>query len=223
MLMTASRRTVVIRTALMTPLCLIGTFFVGALLGDLLFAGLPGHLRDEARVALAALPVLICVSSGGALWGRALARIVHVGDVKRMMWAGALGYAPTLLVVALTLTVLEKLIVEQGRGPDLPLHVVFTLLFTPAVFLIATIGALALGLALRRGGPALPLALASGLAAGLTFLVVDFLMDSFGYRVGAPGAVQRATMITVLLTGDVAASLAAGTVIGWFLSRRQDT
>ena len=222
MLMTASRRGVVIRTALMTPLCLIGTFFVGALLGDLLFAGLPGNWPDEGRVALAALPVLICVGMGGALWGRALARVAHVDDAKRMMWAGALGYAPTLVVVALTLTVLEKLIVEQGRGPDLPLHVVFTLLFTPAVFLIAAMGTLAVGLALKQRGFTLRLALSSGLVAGMTFLVVDLLMDSFGYRVGAPGAVQRATMLTVLLIGDVTASLAAGTVIGWFLSGRRE-
>jgi hypothetical protein len=74
MLMTVNRRAIVIRTALMTPLCLIGTFFVGALFGDLLFFGLPGHMQDEAKVMFAVLPALVCVVAGGALWeGRLLA------------------------------------------------------------------------------------------------------------------------------------------------------
>src|SRR5512147_1823749 len=126
MLTAESRRSIVIRSALLTPLCLIGTFFVGALFGSLVFSGLPGHLEAEAKTALAALPALACVVAGGAWWGRTLARTLHLGDVKRMTWAGALGYGPTLILVAIVLPVLENLIVEQQRWPGLPIHVVFT-------------------------------------------------------------------------------------------------
>jgi hypothetical protein len=222
MVMTDSRRSAVIRSALVTPLCLIVTFFIGALLGDLIFFGLPGHIQDEPKAALAALPALACTIAGGALWGRAIAGIVHMGAARRMMWAGALGYAPTLLLVGITLTVLEKLIVEQRRGPDIPIHVVFTLLFTAAALVVAAVGALALGVALRRSNLMLRLAIGSGLAAGITFLVVDLMLDGVGYRVGAPGAAERATMITVVLTGNVAASLAAGDVIGLLLTGRRE-
>lgn len=222
MRMTESRRAPVIQSAIITPLCLIGSFFVGALLGDLVFFGLPGHMQDAAKVSLAALPTLLCVIAGGALWGRAMSRVAQARDVKRMMWAGALGYGPTVVLVGIGLTVLENLIVEQRRGPDLPIHDVFTLLFVPAAFVVGTLGALALGIGLKRTGLSARLALGSGLAAAITFFVIDRLLDALGWRVGAPGAAERATMLTVMLTGNVAASVAAGAVIGLLLSGGQD-
>jgi hypothetical protein len=215
----AMRTSDVVRSALITPLYLIGSFFIGALLGSLTFSGLPGHIEDATKIAMAAVPALACVVVGGALWGRAIARLTHAANVSRLTWAGALGYGPTLIGVVLLLTVLENLIVEQRRGPELPIHVVFTLLFVPAVFIVALVGALALGLALKHTSLLPALALGSGLAAGITFLIVDLVMDGIGYRVGAPGAAERATMITVLLTGSIAASLAAGALIGFLLSR----
>jgi hypothetical protein len=218
MLLTNNRRTSVIRCALLTPLCLIGAFFVGALLGNLVFIGLPGHFQDADKAVLAALPALVCVIAGGALWGRAIARVARVDAVRRMMWAGALGYGPTVILVGLALTALENLIVEQQRWPDLPLHVVFTLLFTPAALVVAAIAALAVGVALQRKDLAIRLAIGSGLVAGVTFLAVDLLMDALGYRVGAPGAAERATMVTVMLTSNIAASLAGGGFIGLLLS-----
>ncbi len=217
-----SRRAVVIQSAAVTPLYLIGSFFVGALFGDFVFFGLPGHFNDAAKVSLAALPTLLCVIGGGALWGRAMARVAQARDAKRMMWAGALGYGPTVVLAGIGLTVLENLIVEQRRGPALPIHVVFTLLFVPAAFVVATVGALALGIGLKRRGLSVRLALGSGLAAGITFFVIDRLLDALGWRVGAPGAAERATMLTVMLTGNVAASVAAGALIGLLLNSGQE-
>ena len=45
MLVSESRQLVVIYSALITPLCLIGAFFISALLGELLFHGLRGYLQ----------------------------------------------------------------------------------------------------------------------------------------------------------------------------------
>lgn len=222
MQMPASRPGLVARSAAIAPLYLIGSFFVGAMLGSLIFEGLPGHTEQAGRIAAAAVPALACVIAGGALWGRAMGRLAQTDRVAALTWAGAIGYGPTVILVGLALTVLEQLIVEQHRGPDLPIHVVFTLLFVPAVTVVAAAGGLALGLALKQRRLLLPLGLGSGLAAGITFLVVDLLMDSVGYRVGAPGAAERATMLTVLLTGSMMASLAAGAVLGFVLSRTRE-
>lgn len=216
-----NRRAVVVRAAAITPVFLIGSFFVGALFGDLIFFGLAGHMQDVTKIALAVVPALMCVIAGGALWGRSMGQLAHAPNVRRVMWAGALGYAPTVILVGLALTALENLIVEQHRGPQLPIHVVFTMLFVPAVFVVATTGALAVGIALKPRFSIITLALGSGLAAGIAFFIVDMLMDAVGYRVGAPGAAERATMLTVLFTGNVVASLAAGAVIGFVLSRGQ--
>ncbi len=222
MLITKSRRAMVMRSAIITPLYLIGSFFIGALLGGLVFNGLPGHFQDATKVSLAAFPALFCVIAGGALWGRAMARLVQNGSAKRPMWAGALGYGPAVVLAAIALTVLENLIVEQQRGPQLPIHVVFTFLFVPAVFLVATIGAFVQSVALGRKSAAARIALGSGLAAGAVFLLVDLVMDAVGYRVGAPGAAERATMVTVLLTGSIAASFAAGAMMGLILTGRKE-
>jgi hypothetical protein len=215
----AGRRALVLRSAAITPLYLIGSFFVGAMLGSAVASGLPGHLDDSTRSLLAAIPALASVIAGGALWGRAMGRLAHAGSLKRFVWAGALGYGPTVILVALGLTVMENVLVEQRRLPDLPIHVVFTLLFVPAAFIVAAAGALAIGVALKRTSLIPTLALGSGLAAALVFLIVDLAMDAVGYRVGAPRAAERLTMLTVMLTGNLAASLAAGAFIGFTIGR----
>ncbi|RPI87709.1 MAG: hypothetical protein EHM41_04010 [Chloroflexi bacterium] len=46
-------------------------------------------------------------------------------------------------------------------------------------------------------------------------------MQAMGWVVGAPGAVERATMITVMFSGDLAAALAGGAVIGALLGKQQ--
>src|SRR5438477_464070 len=62
-------------------------------------------------------------------------------------------------------------------------------------------------------------ALAGVLAGGAAFLAVDLLMDALGWRVGAPGAAEHFTMLTVMFSGDFVAALAAGAVIGLLLDQ----
>ncbi|CAG0946582.1 hypothetical protein ANRL1_03113 [Anaerolineae bacterium] len=214
------RRTVLL-SALATTGSLIGGLFVAFLLGSLVHGGLPGHMEENAKTGVSALVALVFVIAAGALWGRAITRITRAGDQKRMMWAGALGFGPTVIAVGIVLTMLEVAIVERGGGPALPIHTVFTLLFTPAAFVIATMGGLAIGIAMKDAQLMVRLALSSGLAAGVTFLVVDLLMDAVGYRVGAPGAAERFTMLTVMFLGNLAASLTGGAAIGYMLAKNQ--
>jgi hypothetical protein len=155
---------------------------------------------------------------GGMFWGWAMARLVAPDQSRRMPWAGGLGFGPTFIIVALVLTTLEVILVQRG-GTSLPIHIVFTLLFVPASAFIAAADGYALGIALKDWQLAGKLALGAGLTSALAFLVVILLMDTVGYRVGAPGAVERATMVTVLFVGIVASALAGGAVIGWLFYR----
>ncbi|MFQ5890957.1 MAG: hypothetical protein ACE5JR_13075 [Gemmatimonadota bacterium] len=105
-------------------------------------------------------------------------------------------------------------------GSALPIHVVFTILFVPAAFFVAGVTALAVGVALKDWARAGRLAVCTGLAAAAAFLAVDVLMDLAGWRVGAPGAASRATMLTVTLAGSLAGALAGGGVLGALLGTR---
>ena len=205
-------------SALGTPLALIGGVFAGAALASVVQGGLPGHISESDKAAIAAVPAVIGFFAGGALWGAVMARITSVRARKRMVWAGALSMGPTILAVGIGLAVLEGIFVERAEGPLLPIHVIFTMLFVPATALTAGVGGLALGIAQRDTSLAARLALFSALAGGLAFLVVALTMDALGYRVGAPGAAERFTMVTVALLGILSAAIAGGAIIGSLLS-----
>lgn len=133
-----------------------------------------------------------------------------------MAWAGALGFTPSTVVLALLLLLLEISGLEQI---NLPIHHLFTLLFVPTAFFVAAIGSLAIGLGLNNVRLGWRMALWAGLTAALTFLAVNLIMDALGWRVGGPGAEERMTMLTVMFSGDVAAALTAGAVVGWMVTR----
>jgi len=211
----------ILLSALVTPFTLVGGMLLGGVLGSLVNNSLPGHLNDTTRTLIALGAALIGVVVGGALWGMTVQRLTGAGEMRRMAWAGALGFGLAALLSALALTAAEVVIVTQRRGPDLPLHQLFTLLFVPSATLTAAGGALALGLAQRDVKWAGRLAVLSGLAGGLAFLVVNLGMDAAGWRVGAPGAEQRATMITVMLLGSSAAAIAGGAVVGGLSLKRR--
>lgn len=208
---------ILVRSALLTAGYLVGGMVAGVLLGRALDAlPVPVPLRRTLATAVA----LTAVIFAGAGWGRAVGRLAGSPEEKRLARAGALSFGPTVVFTGWALAVLEGAIVQRGWGPQLPIHIVFTLLFVPAAFLVAAVGGLGLGLALRSRRLAGKVALGAGCAAAAAFLLVDLLMDSIGWRVGAPGAAQRATMLTVTTLGSLAAALAAGAVIGTVVSRQ---
>jgi len=211
-------RSVPFRSALLTALYLLGSQLLG-LLGGFALNGLPMHIPEATKNVLSALPVLALMFAGGAFWGRALARLTGLGETRRMAWAGALTFAPGVILAGFVLNMLEVALVERGGGPDLPVHVLFTMLFVPAAFIVAGLGSLSLGIAQRDWVLAIRLGLLAGFSAAFAFLVIDLLMDSLGWRVGAPGAAQRATMLTVMMLGNLGAALAGGAVVGSILER----
>jgi len=61
----------------------------------------------------------------------------------------------------------------------------------------------------------------AALAAVIAFLAVDVLMYALGWRVGAPNAAKRATMLVVTMLSASAAAIAAGAAIGAMLESRE--
>ncbi len=190
----------------------------GVAVGFLLH-GLPFHAAEQTKVALASIPALTGTVSGGALWGYLLARIHRIQETKRMSVAGALSFGPSVVAAGLLLSTLERALVEVGRLPGVPIHVVFTLLFVPSTFLIAAAGGPAIAHGSRNQLQWLRFTLAAGVAAALAFLAINLAMDSIGWRVGAPRAAEQATKLTVMFLGTSAAALSAGAVLGSLLAK----
>lgn len=211
---------VIVRAALNTALHLSG----GMLLSFVAAFGisqLPMHMPQSTSIALSFFVFGLLTSLAGAFWGRSMAKLLASQKVRAISLAGALYFGPALILTALTLGKLEVVLVEQGRGPDFPIHVVFTMLFVPAAFFMAGTGGLALCLAHKDGRTAWQIGLSCGAAGALGFLLVNLVMDSLGWRVGAPGAAARATMLVVMMTGSIGASLGGGGMLGFLLTKRQ--
>jgi len=208
----------VVNSALATALALFGGMFLGVAIGSLLH-GLPFHAAEQTKVALASIPALVGTIGGGALWGYLLARIHRIQDTKRMSVAGGISFGPAVVASGLLLSTLERALVEQGRLPGMPIHVVFTLLFVPSTFLVAAVGGFAMALGSRNQPQWFRFTLTTGVPAALAFLVVNLAMDSVGWRVGGPRAAERATMLTVMFLGASAAALSAGAVLGSLLAK----
>jgi hypothetical protein len=212
----------VVRGALTTVLTLFGGVLLGLLAGNLVFSLLTGS-EDFAHppplnIALAIVPALAGFAGGAAAWGVFMGRLAGSAETRRLALAGALGFGPITIVLAAGLGTLEPIIVA-GVGGALPIHRLFTLLFGPAAFLIAGLSAWALGLGLRRPRLGLSLLWQVGLSAALAFLVTNLALEAAGWVVGAPGAAERATMLTVLAAGVLASALAGGAVLGLALRR----
>ncbi|MGH2607332.1 MAG: hypothetical protein ACRDG5_12140 [Anaerolineales bacterium] len=208
---------VLIQSALATSGSLMGGMLLGFIAGSAVH-GIPFHMPEQTRVVVASLPALAGVLGGGALWGMLLARIFASPAPRRMAAAGALFFGPTVLVTAILLSALEVAVVEGDGGPSLPVHIIFTLLFVPATFVVTSIASAAMLVAAGRGRMALRSALSCGLAGAGAFLGANLILDLLGWRVGAPGAAEKATMLTVLSLGSLAASFAGGGVLGVFLT-----
>jgi hypothetical protein len=127
-----------------------------------------------------------------------------------------LGFVPITFVLNIVLAAVEPVAVRAS----LPVHRLFTVLFVPSAFLIAGTSSLALGWALRWGRAAPALALRVGLTAALAFLAVNLGMEALGWQIGAPGAEERGTMLTVLIAGNLGTALAGGAMLGMTLTQQ---
>jgi len=207
--------------ALLTAGYLFGGIVVGVALGAVVGSPAPGAFHT-ARNVVAGVIAVTCMSIAGVAWSRRLAFMVAATDLRRAAWAGALGFGPTALIAGLVLTVLEQRIVERGGGGSLPIHIVYGMLFVPATFFVASASAWIVGVGLRRTiAEQRSLAMRAGLAAAAAYFGVYLLMELAGWKVGAPNAGKRATMLVVTGLGSLAAALGGGAAIGAVLARRE--
>lgn len=210
-----------LRGALLTVVTLFGGLLIGLVAGDITFRLIPGSSINNVKLghaAIAAVPALAGFLAGGAAWGVQMGQLTRASETRRMALAGMLGFGPISMILALGLGVAEPMIVGS-MGKNIPIHRIFTLLFVPSAFLIAGSSALAIGKGLSDNQLAWSLFFQVGLTAAATFLAVNLIMESLGWVVGAPGAAERATMVTVLALGNVSAALAGGAMMGWKLTR----
>lgn len=192
------------------------------LLLGLIQAGLPGHMArrlEDAGPYAAVAALLLCCTLGGALWAWLLARIAGVAANRRLAWAAGITYAVAVVAAIFLLNAAEVYFVEGAGRWSAPVYVVFLVSFTLAAAAVAALVGLALGLALGDRRLARNLALLGGGAAGATFCIATLVQDLLGRRVGGPNAVATFTMITVMLLGNLLASITASGVMGVTLQR----
>jgi hypothetical protein len=187
-------------------------------IGDVV-AGLLRAVLGSVAIVVAAVVALVILVFGAATWGSVISRITSAGDEGRMARAGAVGVAPVVVMVTLALTFFEGLFVQERQLPEVPIHNIHTLLFTPALAIVTGAGGLAVSLGARQRATAVILGAQCALGGGIAFLAVDLALDSLGMRVGAPGAEERITMLTTTLLGSLGAALISGGIIGMGLTR----
>ena len=204
----------VLMSTVATVASLMGGIMVGVALGTLVDR-LPFHVPDQTLI----LVVMIPIFGGGALWGILLTRIHGLPNRMGASIAGSLSFGLGVIGAATLLLRLERILVQQHRLSGVPVHVIFTLLFVPATFLVATIGGSAILLVSDNRANWFRSSLITGLVASVSFLIVDLVLDTLGMRVGAPRAVERFTMLTVAFLGSTAAAFSAGAILGLVLLR----
>jgi len=203
--------------SLLTALTLAGGLALSFVAGNLLFESFNVHMTDVAS-GLLVLPIfLVALFGSGAAWGYAVARLTH-GDARRLVRAGGVTFGGTVLVVGIALELVFGLLSALARVNPLPIHVSFTLLFVPTAGAIAALCARRMARLLGREDVRRKLGVTTGLAAASAFLAVNLVMLALGWQVGGPGAAERFTMITVMLTSNTGAALAGGAAMGWVLS-----
>jgi len=204
----------VLASAVITAVSLMGGVILGVAIGALVDR-LPFHTPDQTLVLLAIIPIF----GGGALWGYLLTRIHNLPNRMGASVVGSLSFGFGVMGTAVLLAVLERVLVQQHRLPGVPIHIIFTLLFVPATFMVATIGSSVILIVNGNRARWFLSALTAGAAAALSFLIVDLVLDALGFRVGAPRAAERATMLTVAILGSASGAFSAGAILGRLLSK----
>ena len=202
----------------LTTAYLLGGLVVGIGLGAVI--GAPAH---SVRNVIAGVVAVICMACAGGLWARSLARAVGRTtnlDVSAATRAGAWSFGPITIAVALILTVLEQILVGGPKGPVSAIHVVYGFLFVPAASIIAGLTTwIVVRTLLVDPHERRRVALATGMATGGAYLAIYLVMDAAGWRVGAPDAARRATMVVVTGVASTGACLAGAFTLGRALMR----
>ena len=208
--------TAVRRGAAYTGATLMGGLVAGIAVGSAI-DGLLSHRYLIPGRLLAGSAALCIMSAATYRWGRSLAVSLGDADPRRSGRFSAGFTGPALIAAGAGLAALEPIAVQRGGELGISVHGVYSILFGVATFLVSAVGSYGLGLGVRDHRFAVHLARVASPAAVAGFLVIAMLMYALGWRVGAPHAAERATMLVVTALGMTAAALASGAVIGHVL------
>ena len=209
--MHAQRDAALVPAAAITARDLVGGLVIAVALG---FAADKLPLPLVPRRVLDGVLALSITLLAGRLWGRDMARLAHASEPRATGNVTALSVGPAIIAAGAVLAAIEPSLVQRATSAGYSIHFVYSLLFVPVTGIVAAVGAFALGVGLGSRRLAVKLAANAGLAACLTFLAVDLVMYALGWRVGAPNAARRATMLVVTVLGATAAAVTAGAAIG---------
>ncbi len=153
--------------------------------------------------------VLVICSVG---WSYLLGRI----SGYRARWK--IGLATALGILAGWFSPLSNL--DGWFGDGLPIHALYALTMSGLVASVTICVSLAYGLLLRNTRAALTMALTTGLVSVLSLLLVIFIFDRFGIRVGGevPFAMSKVTTMSLLMSA-VAGGAVLGAMFKWFVER----
>jgi hypothetical protein len=209
-----ARRDTVIAAAAITARDLIGGIVIAVALGSLADT-LPLPLVPRRVIdAVVALSVTLLA---GRLWGRDMATLAHASDPSVAGKLTALSVGPAIIAAGAILAAIEPVAVARATRAGYSIHFVYSMLFVPMTGIVAAVGAFALGVGIEGRRLATRLAANAGVTALVAFLAIDLLMYALGWRVGAPNAARRATMLVVTVLSASAAAVAAGAAIGAML------
>lgn len=151
---------------------------------------------------------------GAWMWGILLARI----SGYRPGWQ--LG-AATLLGACIgrwsPLTHMERW--AQGHIPGAPVHVVFAIFLSGFIFSVTACIGLMYGLILRNWKAAITLAFTTGISTVLITLLMIFLMDQWGIRVGMGNAAMPKVTAVCTLVSALIGGIVLGVGFSWFVEK----
>ena len=159
----------------------------------------------------------------GWLWGYSLGHMTKQAHPEHLGWAAAIAFATSTTIAANRINHTEVILNRLLFITNLPVHILFLYIFMAGNGAVVGVTGAALGLAKNDWKATLKLG-GAGIAIGaLTFLTVFLIMELFGFRVGAPGAEERATMLTVMSIGLWCTALLGSSIFGFLLqSNRED-
>jgi hypothetical protein len=157
----------------------------------------------------------------GYLWANALAKKagLEFSRAQSLIIGGVFALVTILVAgrIEHSEQILGRLRIQYGQ-PD---HILFGIIFMLGTGAVTGGAGAALGAVQKDWRLALKLLGMGALVGAVTFGTVAFLFDLVGYRVGAPGAEERATMLTVMIIGIWLTAL-AGTGVFASVLRGED-
>jgi hypothetical protein len=190
-----------------------GFWLVAALPLSLLAFGLfslitGAELNIENQPGPIIIIMLLAHGLAGYLWANALSKKVDLELSRYQSIIVGAVFAAIMLWAAGEIDHSEQILDRLRIQYSWPVHILFGVTFMLGTGAVTGGTGAAIGAVRKDWRLALKLLGVGFLTGAGIFLVVAFLMDLvFGYRVGAPGAEQRGTMLIVMALGIWAAAL----------------